>query len=238
MLQRELQKRDINLEATPPDLADKLPARPQDEREWAARLTVVEYTLVKAFDLQGTGDLVIPTGDGRPINVGAVLPQVLQQQMEAVLGDLSGRPVGVPMAPQRNRGWLPGAVAAAEKAGVRGFRVTRVDVGIETRRATVTSEFVAQTAPDEWRAVWHTTETTDGSQPRPEQEARIARDPQVKAALEALRAFGGVGDNPVQQAIRVGAAAMTAQQAAERRFFEFRERIVNHLDRPPLVIER
>jgi hypothetical protein len=239
-LQRELQRRDVNFDLAPPDLSERLPARPQDDREWAARLAVVQYTLVKAFDLQGTGDVVFPAGDGRPVNVGAVFPQLLQQhihqQMQSVLGELAGRPIAIPVAPQNSRGWLPEAIAAAEKAGVRGFRVTRVEVGAESRRATVTSEFIARVAPDEWRTIWQTTEAADGAQARPELEARIARDPQVKAAFEALRVFGGAGDNPVQLALRMGAATMTAQQTADQRFFEFRDRVVHHLDRPPLTI--
>lgn len=241
-LQKELQRRDVNLDATPPDLSEKLPARPQEDREWAARLAIAEYTFVKEFDMQGTGDIVIPTRGGRPLNAQAVLPQLihqqLQQQMQAVLGDLAGgRPLAVPLPPQNNRGWLPEAIRAAEKAGVRGFRVTRLDLGVEARRATVASEFIAQVAPDDWRTIWQTTEAADGSQPRPELEDRIARDPQVKAAFEAMRALGVAGDNPVQQAIRVGAATMSAQQATDQRFFEFRDRHVKRIDGPPLVID-
>jgi hypothetical protein len=178
-LTKELQKLGVKPEASPPDLSDRLPARPQTDREWSARLAIVEYTLVKPFDLQGTGDTVIPTNGGKRLDIGAVMPQLLHQQLQSVLGDLTGaRPFDVPGS-KNDRGWLSAATRAAKDAGVRGFRVTRVDVATEAMRCTVTSEFVAEIEPERWRTIWQTTEVADGTQARPEMEARITRDPQV-----------------------------------------------------------
>ena len=205
-LAKELQKLGVKPDGAPPDLTDRLPPRPQTDREWAARLAIVEYTLVKPFDLQGTGDTIFPTGGGQRVDIHAVLPQLLNQQLQSVLGDLTGtRPFNAPGAPRNDRGWLPEAIRAAESAGVRGFRVTRVDIAPEALRSTVNSEFVAKVEPDQWRTVWQTAEIADGTQVRPELEAQIARDPQVKAALNAVALLGLTAEAQINPALRVGA---------------------------------
>jgi hypothetical protein len=53
--------------------------------------------------------------------------------------------------------------------------------------------------------------------------------------LEAVNSFGIGADDQVRQAVRFGAATMSAQQAADARFFEFRDRYTRRLDGPPLV---
>ena len=85
-----------------------------------------------------------------------------------------------------------------------------------------------------WETVWSHRESQDSTKPRPDVEARIAEDPQIKQALSAMKSFGFGADDQVQQAIRFGAATMAAQQGADARFFEFRDRHVRHLDGPPL----
>jgi hypothetical protein len=235
-LTKELQKVGIKTDASAPDLSNRLPARPQTDREWSARMAVVEYTLRKSFDLQGTGDTVFATTPGRPVDLNAVMPMLLQRQLQSVLNELTGAsPVGGGEK-SNDRAWLPGAIQAAEQAGVRGFRVTRVDVSTEAMRATVNSEFVARVEPEKWVMVWQTTETANASQVRPEQENRIMQDPQVKAALEAVRSLGLTADGQLNVAVRVGAATMTAQQTVDQRFFEFRDRYVKRLDGPPLTV--
>jgi len=235
-LTKELQKAGIKTDAGAPDLSSRLPARPQSDREWAARLAVVEYTLRQSFDLQGTGDAVFPTTPGKAVDMNAVMPMMLQRQLQSVLSELAG-PAAAGGTPKGNdRAWLPGAIRAAEQSGVRGFRATRVEVALEGLRATVTSEFVARVEPELWVTLWQTSEVAYGAQARPEQEAQIAQDPQVKAALEAVRALGLTAEGQVNAAVRVGAATMAAQQAVDQRFMEFRERYVKRLDGPPLTV--
>jgi len=233
---KDLQKAGIKLDASPPDLSGLLPARPQNDREWTARLAIVEYTLRKSLDLQGTGDIVIPTSPGKPVDFAPAMHTLMQKQLQSALSELTGSPPPGLGSKSADRNWLPSAIRAAEQADVRGFRVTRVEVGVEAMQASVVSEFVARVSEDKWVTVWQTSEVADGNQARPEQEARITQDPQVKAATDAVKAFGLGGDQSLTQAIRVGAATMSAQQAVDRRFFEFREHYVKRLDGPPLSV--
>jgi hypothetical protein len=230
-LARQLKQAGVSVDAPPPDLSDRLPARPQSEWEWQARLALLEYTFHKPFDLQGSGDLVFAVGGGEAAPLGAVLPRVLEQQLQTLLGDLADTPAHKP-----ERGWLPSAIRAAEQAGVRGFRVTRVEVSLEPPRSTVTSQFVGRIAPNRWVTLWQATEVADGATPRPAHETRIRNDRQVKGALEALQGLGLADEGALQQALRVGAATMAAQQAVDEQFFRFRDRLARRVDGPPLLV--
>jgi hypothetical protein len=103
----------------------------------------------------------------------------------------------------------------------------------------VQSVFVARIntgpqAQSNWETIWSHRETADATKPRAETEVRIANDPQVKQALDAVKKLGLGAEDQIQQAIRFGAATMAAQQTADSRFFEFRDRHLKHLDGPPL----
>jgi len=234
-LRAELTKQEINLDGPPPDLSDRLPARPQDDREWAARLAVLEYTYRQPVDFQGTGDALVRTGSDQKPDLSRIFQKLLKQQVDSLLQELlaDGRPAP---AVKPDREWLSPAIAATQAAGAKGFRVTRVQVEQQGSRVQVETRFVARIADDDWQTVWQTTELADGSTPRPELEARIADDPQVKSALESLQALAAIDDAPIRQAIRVGAATMAAQRTADQRFFKFMERHAKRADGPPLSL--
>jgi hypothetical protein len=233
-LRKDLAAADINLDGPLPDLSDMLPAREQTEAEWSARLAIVGYTLDESLDFQGMGDTLVRTGDGQQVDLAAILPKLLSSQVDSLLGDLLG-PGAKPRAqPKSDKDALRPAIAVAEKHQQPGFRVTRLDMNPERMSVAVTTEFVAQ-AGGKWQTVWRHAESADGSKARPDAEARIANDPQVKSLLASLKGLGLGADDAVTQAIRVGAATMSAQQAADARFFEFRDRYAKRLDGPPLM---
>lgn len=234
-LKQLLLKAAVPLDGPPPDLSDRLPAQPQSDREWSARLALVEYALGKPLDFQGMGSTVVQTRAGEPIELATVLPKLLQEQVNSVIDDLLGN--AKPAAkPQDDREWLKPAIAAADRAGANGFRVTRLQLNAETRRVLVETRFVAKLGPGDWRPVWAASEQMDGTEARPAQEEQIAADPQLKPALKSLQALGLDVDVSLQQAIRVGAATMAAQQAADARFFEIRDRYLRRLDGPRLPV--
>ena len=84
--------------------------------------------------------------------------------------------------------------------------------------------------------VFQHTERADAKQARPEIEKRIQDDPQVKQVLELTRQLGLTAEGQIQQAIRFGAATMTAQQACDREFAAFRDIYQSSLVRPPLSV--
>lgn len=233
-LQRELKQRKIDVTVHPPDLSDRLGPRVQDEREWFARLALVEYALGKPFDFQGTGDLLIRTDSSQKmIDLAPLLTRSLSSQVDSLLKELTGEPQAAPIATV-SIDWLKSATTEADKESVRGLRATRVEVQTEGMRANVQTAFAARMPNGNWEIIWSHRESQDGTRPRAEMEAKIAADPQIKQITAGMKSLGVSADDQIRQAIRFGAATMAAQQSTESRFFEFRDRYTRHLDGPPL----
>ena len=239
-LTKELKKRDVDPTLPAPDLSDRLAARLQNEREWAARMAVVEYAFGTPLDFQGTGDLLVKSNGSRDLKeMAPVIEKVLRGQVDSFLKGLTGDGRPAKSKSASDSGWLKTAMRDAEVANATAFRATRVDLNVEGRQTAVQSVFVVRVdagSPEKavWETVWSHRESADATKPRAELEARIANDPQVKQALDTVKSLGLGAEDQVQQAIRFGAATMAAQQTADSRFFEFRDRYLKHLDGPPL----
>ncbi len=235
-LQRELTKRSIRLDGPTPDISSRLPARLQDDREWAARLAVIEYVYRQPLDFQGMGDTLVRTGEGQKPDLTAVFQKVMQQQVDSLLkGLLDDGPSRLEPVKSDRELFAP-AIATAESAGVRGFRVTRLQMDPDRNRVSVETRFVAKLDNDRWQTVFIATESADTSQARPDSEAKIAQDPQVKSVLETIKTVGLFDDAPLKTALRTGAATMSALQLADQSFFAFTNRYTQHVDRPKLLL--
>jgi hypothetical protein len=236
-LERELRRKRIDPSQAVPDLSDRLPLRVQDEREWSARMALVTDALGKPLEFQGTGDLLVRAD--RSKNAGDIAPLIAKMfggQVDSLLKDLlsEGRPAAASSKPPPPNAWLEPAIKEAERDKARAFRATRLDFSLERRQATVNSAFVVQLAGGKWETLWSDQRTEDGAQARPEMEAGIATDPQVKSALNLLKSLGVNGDDQVGSAIRFGAATMAAQKAVNQHFLKFEEPYLRQLDGPPL----
>lgn len=236
VLQQELTKRDIKLDGPTPDISSRLPALPQDDREWSARRAVMEYVYRQPLDFQGLGETLVRTGEGQKPDLTAVLQKVMQQQVDTLLKELLNDGPLRPEPAKSEREQFAPAIAAAEAAGTRGFRVTRLHLEPERNLVHVETRFVAKVGPDQWQTIFTATPSADTRQPQPEREADIQRDPQVKSALETIRAVGLIDDSALQTALRTGAATMSALQAADQAFFAFTNRYTQHVDRPKLPL--
>lgn len=233
-LERELEQRKIDVSTAPPDLADRLPARSQDDREWAARLSIAEHTLGKQVDFQGTGDLLIRVkGERKALDLTPVLKQILQSQVDSLLKDLTNEGRAA-TSPVKAGAALSAASREADTLAVRSFRATRVDVQPASNQVTVRTDFQSRMPDGRWETIWSYSQTIDAATPRDDLETKIAEDPQVKQVLEAVRSFGIGVDDQIDKAVRFGAATMAAQQAADAAFFTFRDTYLKHLDGPPL----
>ncbi len=235
-LHRELTRRNIQLDGPTPDISSRLPARPQDDGEWAARLAVVEYLYRQPLDFQGIGDTLVRTGNGQKPDLTAVFQKVMKQQVDSLLKDLLNEGPSRPEPAKPERELFAPAIAAAEAAGARGFRVTRLQLEPDRNRVGVETRFLAKLDQDRWQTVFVSTEFADSSQARPELEAKITQDPQVKSVLDTVKTVGLFDDAPLQTALRSGAATMTAMQAADQAFFAFTNRYSQHIDRPKLML--
>lgn len=234
LLRKQLKELSVDLDGPVPELADRIAARSQDEAEWSARVALIEYTLSKPLDFQGMGDTIVRTEQGKPVDLGAVLPKLIQQQLSSVLSELTLEANPVKKAKYDPR-WWGSAVPVAEQEPVSGFRITRLEQVPNSPNMTVETAFVASLPKGNWQVIWSVRETADVSRERPQAEAQIQQDPQLKSAIQMVESLG-LGKESLTLAIRAGAATMHAQREADGAFAEFRSRYTQRLDGPPLSI--
>jgi hypothetical protein len=233
-LAHELQGRGVSPDRPLPDLSDQFPIRLQTDREWSARLALIVFALDKPLEFQGTGDQLIPID--RAANAPAAaqpLDKLLGAQLNSLFKDLLGNGRG-PSGNSAADDWLKTARTEAERQSLRAFRATRVDLNLSGGQATVESVFAVRLDTGDWQILWSGRESQDAARQRPDAEAAITEDPQVKSALASLKSLGVGADDQIRHAVRFGAATMEAQKAADRRFFSFEEPLLKRLDGPPL----
>jgi hypothetical protein len=234
-LAHDLQGRGIHPDHPLPDLSDQFPIRTQDDREWSARLALDVYALHKPLDFQGTGDQLIPVDRAaKAPDAAPLISKLLGTQVNALFKDLLGggrEPTANSVA---SDDWLKTARSEAERRRLRAFRATRVDLNLSGEQALVHSVFAVRLDNGDWQIIWSGRESQDAARRRPEVEATITDDPQVKSALSSLKSLGVGADDQIHRAIRFGAATMEAQKAVDRAFFAFEEPLLRHLDGPPL----
>lgn len=234
-LQRELKQLGEPATAWPLPMIERLPPRQQTDREWTARLALVEHALVMPLEFQGTPDWVVRADtQAKAPDVATVIVELLQRQIQAQLQELLGEG-GKANKPGEDQ-VLGAAMREAEAAGLQGFRVTRVQPDGSFRQVSVKSEFFARAPNGDWFALWQQSEQLDATKPQPEVEARLKEDPRLKSAIQVLERTGLAADAQLQQALRFGAATLTAQQSANRSFAEFRDQCLRTLATPPLAV--
>lgn len=238
-LAQEVKKLKIVPVDDPELLLDFLPPRRENDSAWSARQALVEYQLRKPLDFQGTGDLVFQVGDNVQAGQGAkLIEELIRSLAGGALQDLLDPRAGKPAqgtGPAEEK-WLAAAIQKAKAADVAGCRVTHVDQNLEARSVSVETRFVARLPDGSWKTVWQHVEKADAAKPRAETEQQIMQDPQVRAALDLVKAVGLGAEDQVKLAVRFGAAIMEAQKAADSRFFQFRDRNLRRLDGPVLRV--
>ena len=241
-LQKELKARAVEPVSWPLSLIERFPAREQTDEEWAARMAIVEYTLDKPLDFQGTEDLLVRAGRDVQADLAPLLVGLLRKQLQSQLGDLFGEPRS-PQATSPKNGKaatlesLKTAIQTADSEKRRGFRATRMQQSDDLSSVTVTTQFVAQRPDKSWDVVFQHVERAEAKQARPELEKRIQQDPQIKKVLDLTRQLGGAAEEQIQQAIRFGAATMSAQAQCDSQFASFRDRYLKSVVRPPLNVD-
>ena len=238
-LTRDLKTRNVSPVGWPLPFIERLPVREQSDDEWAARRALADYALGQRIDFQGTGDVLARAGqEVQQADMAQLLVEMLKGQLKSQFGDLliEGKPAKRPADNAARNESLKKVIQTAESEKRTGFRVTRLELAGDFQQATVTTQFVARMSDGSWRTVFQHTERADAKQARPDIEKRIQDDPQVKQALELTRQLGLGADEQIQQALRFGAATMTAQQTSDREFATFRDIYLSSLARPPLTV--
>ena len=240
-LERQLRELGIDPVADIPNLADRFPTVRQDENEWAARRAIIEFELGTKLEFQGVGQALFRT-DAAAKNVGLdqllpeLLPQLLQDQLGGQLADLLQEPGVNPRRPAKSEPDFSQAIREADRAGVKGFRVTTVDLSLQQKRADVVTRLLAKLPSGKWETIWSHKESGDPTKSRPDVQRQIENDPQVAEALKLARSLGLGAGGQLETAMNFGAATMEAQKAADQEFFRFLDRYVRHLDGPVLKL--
>lgn len=221
------------------DLAARIPPMPESEQSWFVRKAIVDFHFGTKLEFQGMGGALFRTGEGaEKADLVRVLPQLLQSQLSPLntIGEILGEPGFGPPKPKApvERKELQKAIAVAEKEGLSGFRVTKLDLNTVSQRTTVTQQFIVRMPDGSWQSGWRSRVTEDATQQRPDLVQKIEDDPQVAQIRKVLGVLGGAQDDQLKIALGFGAATMAAQKTADRNFFEFRDRYVRRLDGPPI----
>lgn len=221
-----------------PELGDRFPARPQDDREWSARVALFRYSYVEAIAFQGTNDLMVRAGiRDATLELGPIISQLLYSQMQSLLNDLT-RQASSKLTDDSKPLWLQAGIREAEKLGKDYMRATSVTASSRNGEATVESSFAFRLPDDRWETIWTVKETQDANRQDRKTVERIEKDPQIESLKSAFAALGSGGNNEqIDQAIRVGAATMQAQQNIDSQFEKVRQRYMKRLDLPLLLWE-
>jgi hypothetical protein len=226
-LAKELGELKIDLDSAVPDLVERIPALSIDDRQWAAKLALLEYSIFGKPHFQGSGGFLAESGDAAALpNVDDLLAGFAGSQLEDLLGGGDGGD------DRKADDALEIATAAAEKADRRGVRVTQLTQDIAAQRVTVRGRFLARMPDGGWETIWDHEEIADAAEPRPELEEQIRADPQVVKVLDAAGGLGLGGGGALDLAMKFAAATMEAQQTLDARFGGFLLRSTRRVDGP------
>ena len=235
----------------PADAAPVYGPREQSDREWAAREAVVESIHSDEFSFQGTGSKLIRTpAAGQPVNVQALLGEMAGGQYQDLIAELTDPNYNRRRRTQPRESNAQ-ATTAAERAGRRGVRVTRVKPDLTTGRVTLASTFLARMPDGTWAPVWTATRTGSAADVDPDTERRIREDPQVKGVLRmaeglglgggGLGGLGGLGlgaggGDPIGRAVTLGAVTKSLLDDVNADYEQFRAPHASRLDGPVIVV--
>jgi hypothetical protein len=205
------------------NLAERLPAgASQSASEWAARQAILEHRLLDgAIEFQGTGDFIVPTRT----QAGQDL-QSLVGQLFSTSGGLAG--LGQVAPPS----WTATAQAAAEAAGRRSVRVTRVTPDTLQGTVAVESHLLALNDQGVWDVLWTASHRGAISKVRAGALEQVRNDPQVQQVVQTAKTLGL--SDALEQALAVGAVTLDLQQQANDDWFIYSDRFIRRIDSPPL----
>lgn len=233
----QLKARGVDVQRAQPDLSDGFDIQPQTDRQWAAKVAVVEFEILGVPHYEGTGGVLVRAGDDqhRP-KVGDLVGSLLQDQLGGALGDLLGGAGGV--APKdRHREAIDKALASAAADGFRGVRVTYLDQDLANRRVTVDDRFFARMPDDSWQGIWQQSATPDATDASKDDDERLAADPQVAEIMNAVKGLGlDANQDLFKPALRFGAITQQAMQATDREMAQFLLKNTRRLTGPPMVV--
>ena len=232
-LEKELATKKIDATATPPELDDRFYSNEENEDQWAVRLSIVAHRLDKPIEFQGSGNVMLRVSEGGPPDVASLMAKMMQSQMTSIIQDLTSGAKKTMNLKTEEEEWVKSSVDAAEKIKATYFRATHVRLDPLSNLARVESAFMVKLASGKWTMAWQTSSLQSSDQQKADAIQKIESDPQVKAIRLPFEALGG-GATDMTQALRIGAATMTAQSIVNVEFQKYSERYLRQLSSPTI----
>jgi hypothetical protein len=236
----QLKAQDVDVDQAMPDLSDRFDLVPLSDRQWAAKVALIEFKILGKPHFQGTGGVLLrDDGDGARPPLSELVSGMIQDQLGDALGDLlnpqPGRGDAGPKAKQQAA--IDKALAAARDEGSTGVRITYLDQSLQNRRVTVSDTFYARLPNDNWQPIWQFSTSVGIGDAKEVGEDKIAADPQVAEILTALKALGLDANNDLlKSALRFGAATQQAMQETELQFADYLLAQTRRLVGPPVPL--
>ena len=246
ILARRLTEAQIDISQETVDLLDQLPAlQRQSDRQWAARMALIEFERLEPLEYQGTGSSFFKTGE--TVDIGQLIPQLLQNNSLDPITQL-GVELGLPefkklaqvnssTQGQAGHEWWRPVVDRAAKEGMRGVLIKRLDQSWLNERVKVSCHFLACDEQDQWFEVVQFDAQVEVGQVTEEQRQQLRDDPQVAQVLNLLQGFGLADATRTQRALDQGLATQAALREATNQFRQFSDRFTRQLNGPPLPVE-
>ncbi len=236
-LEKQLVAQGVDLKTASVNLAEQVSPAEETDRQWAARLALVEYQQREPLDYQGTGTVLMRKSETP--NFGAIIGQMLGSGsgLDAI-GKL-GAELGLPEFKQlqQPQDWWKQATTEAERDGFRGVLIMRLQQSQLAPDVAVELTFMAMENPGHWFVLKQLKTTASADQQAAERVQQIQSDPQIKNVLDTLKGVGlSVDQSLIEQALRHGAATQQALQNAQGLFNEFLLQYTRALDSAPVPL--
>jgi len=215
------------------DLSFQLPPLPDDDRQWAVRVAIIEYLFGLHVSFQGNGSVLVRTDEKAALpDAGQMMAKMLEQQLSRQLADLFPR--GRPAA---EKPWQQDVIQVADGEQVNAARVLLLKQDMRAQRVTVESHFLARMPTGRWETVALHRQVVVVGGAQPELQARVEADPQVQKVLAVFAVLGLEKNDPrIQLALRFGVATDIALQGVNKQFGEAQLPFGQQLERPPVSI--
>ncbi|MCH2181845.1 MAG: hypothetical protein MK108_07560 [Mariniblastus sp.] len=234
LLRKRLEEKQVDIQNEQVNLARELPPTPQTDKEWSAKVALVEHVFRPPLEYQGTGTMLFRSGeqaDARNL-LGPLLGQ--QNPLTRQLTDQLG--LGTPPVKDKPDWWKT-AREGAEREGYNGVFVIRMTQDYTSPEVKVDGYFFAKHVDGSWFEVAHLQAASNVNQESEQALQRLRQEPQVKQIFDTLNQLGLPGGNAqIELALRHGAATQTSLAKLRDQFEKLLGNYTGQLDVPVVPV--
>ena len=234
-LKKQLTALKVDLNNAKVDLSHELLPSSQTDKQWSAKVALVEHALRPSLEYQGTGSMLLRK-DEAP-NEAALLNALMGNGND--LANQLAKQLGLAEAqPPEMEDWWKAARLGAEREGYRGVLVIRMKQDYSVPDVLVEAHFFARNLGGNWFEVKRFKATSNIHNETPQTLERLREEAQVKAIFDQLEGLGlSAANSQIELALRHGAATETSLNIVRNQFEEFLGTFTQKLDTPTVPIK-